>query len=150
MLAARLEGLDAEERTLLEHASIEGRSFHRGAVAALLGTDALGPPLIALARGQLIQPDVPEHAGEDAFRFAHALIRDVAYRGLPKRRRADLHERLAGWLLAQPEPQDEIVGYHLEQACRYRAELGLGVDGGARRGGGAAPRERRPWRAATR
>ena len=129
VLAARLEGLDAEERTLLEHASIEGRSFHRGAVAALLGRDELGPPLIALARRQLIQPDVPEHAGEDAFRFAHALIRDVAYRGLPKRRRADLHERLAGWLLVRPEPQDEIVGYHLEQACRNRAELGLGVDG---------------------
>ena len=108
---------------------VEGRSFHRGAVAALLGANALGPPLIELARAQLIQPDVPTHAGEDAFRFGHALIRDVAYRGLPKRRRAELHERLAGWLAAQPEPEDEIVGYHLEQACRYRGELGLGIDG---------------------
>jgi DNA-binding SARP family transcriptional activator len=129
VLAARLEGLDAGRRALLEHASVEGRSFHRGAVAALMGADALAPALTALARDQLIQADRPAHPGEDAFRFAHALIRDVAYAGLPKRRRADLHERLAAWLLERPEPEDEVVGYHLEQACGYRAALEVGVDG---------------------
>jgi DNA-binding SARP family transcriptional activator len=128
VLAARLDQLDPEERTVLEHAAVEGRGFHRGAVAALLGTDELAAPLTALARRQLIHPDRPEHAGEDAFRFAHALIRDVAYRGLPKRRRAELHERMAGWLSAKPDPEDEILGHHLEQACRYRAELGLDAD----------------------
>ena len=87
---------------------------------------------------------MPAHAGEDAFRFAHALIRDVAYRGLPKRRRAELHERLASWLAAQPEPEDEIVGYHLEQACRYRGELGLGIDGAVAAEAAAAARERGP------
>ena len=80
--------------------------------------------LIALARRQLIRAHRPEHAAEDAFRFAHALIREVAYSGLPKLQRADLHERLAEWLKTKPQAADEIVGYHLERACRYRSELG--------------------------
>jgi DNA-binding SARP family transcriptional activator len=129
VLAARLDGLAAQERALLEVAAVEGRSFHRGAAAALLGTEQLTAMLSALARRQLIHPDRPRLAGEDAFRFAHALIREVAYRGLPKRRRAELHERLAAWLLERPAVEDEIVGYHLERACRYRGELGLPVDG---------------------
>ncbi len=129
VLAARLEALDAQHRTLLEHASVEGRGFHRGAVAALIGADTLAPALTALARSELIQPERPVYPGEDAFRFAHALIRDVAYGGLPKRRRADLHERLAAWLLEHPEAEDEVVGYHLEQACGYRAALELPIDG---------------------
>ena len=60
------------------------------------------PPLLGLVRKQLIRPDPPEFAGEDAFRFAHALIREVAYGGIPKRLRADLHERLAQWLRPKP------------------------------------------------
>jgi ATP/maltotriose-dependent transcriptional regulator MalT len=69
--------------------------------------------------------------GDDAFRFRHLLIRDAAYDALPKQARADLHERFAGWLegdgIALVE-LDEIAGWHLEQAVRYRRELGIAVD----------------------
>jgi tetratricopeptide (TPR) repeat protein len=64
---------------------------------------------------------------EEAFRFRHLLIRDTAYESLPKAARADLHLRFAAWLEPHaPElvEADELVGYHLEQAFRYRAELG--------------------------
>jgi tetratricopeptide (TPR) repeat protein len=63
--------------------------------------------------------------GDDAFRFRHLLIRDTAYEGLPKAVRADLHERFADWLDANVElvEQDEILGYNLERAARYRTEL---------------------------
>ncbi|MEK6275607.1 MAG: tetratricopeptide repeat protein [Actinomycetota bacterium] len=47
--------------------------------------------------------------------------------------RADLHERLATWLEehgAELVELDEILGYHLEQACRYRSEIGLPYDDG--------------------
>src|SRR4029453_12716704 len=37
--------------------------------------------------------------------------------------RAELHERFAAWLDERESPYDEIVGYHLEQAYSYRAEL---------------------------
>ena len=67
-------------------------------------------------------PAVSSIPGEDGFRFRHALIRDAAYAGIPKRTRADLHERFAEWLQLH-ERRDEIVGYHLEQTYRYREEL---------------------------
>jgi tetratricopeptide (TPR) repeat protein len=55
------------------------------------------------------------------------LIRDAAYDRLPKSERAELHELFAGWLdLAAGDRRNEVeemVGYHLEQAFRYREEL---------------------------
>ena len=127
VLAARIDRLDPAERTALVHASVEGRSFHAGALAELVDEEerhTLGAALIGLVHKQLIRPDRPEFAGEDAFRFAHALIRDAAYGGLPKRRRAELHERVASWLKTKPRVPDEILGYHLERAYGYRVELG--------------------------
>jgi tetratricopeptide (TPR) repeat protein len=55
------------------------------------------------------------------------LVRDAAYQFLPKATRSQLHERLAGWLEQTANQRlaelEEVVGYHLEQAYRYRAEL---------------------------
>jgi DNA-binding SARP family transcriptional activator len=127
VLAARIDQLDPHERDVLVHASVEGRSFHAGAVAELMAEGergAVGTALMGLVHKQLVRPDRPEFAGEDAFRFGHALIRDAAYGGMPKRLRAVLHERMAGWLKTKPRVADEILGHHLEQACHYRAELG--------------------------
>jgi predicted ATPase len=79
-----------------------------------------------LIRNELIRPEAPTFPGDDAFRFRHLLIRDTAYESLPKETRAELHERFADWLDAHVSlvEQDEIVGYHLEQAVRYRRDLG--------------------------
>ena len=76
-------------------------------------------------------------------RFRHILIRDAAYDALPKATRAELHERFADWLEQHGDPlveRDEILGYHLEQAYRYRAELGPVDDRGRRLGERAAAR----------
>jgi len=128
LLAARLDQLDGPERGVLERGAVEGEMFHRGAVQAL-GPDELQvtPRLAALVRRELIRPDSAQLPGEDGFRFRHLLIRDAAYDSLPKALRAELHERFAGWLehrAADLVELDEIVGYHLEQAARYRNELG--------------------------
>ena len=83
--------------------------------------------LAALVRRQLIRPDRAQIAGDDGYRFRHLLIRDAAYDALPKAVRADLHARFADWLEEHGDAlveRDEIVGYHLEQATRYQAELG--------------------------
>ena len=85
------------------------------------------PRLAALVRKELIRPDRPQLPGDDGFRFRHLLIRDAAYDALPKATRAELHERFADWLEqhgADLVELDEILGYHLEQAYRYRTELG--------------------------
>jgi class 3 adenylate cyclase/tetratricopeptide (TPR) repeat protein len=129
LLAARLDRLAPEERQVIECASIEGRVFHHGAVTALV-PETLRPEiplrLLALVRKELIRPGEPDFPGEDAFRFRHLLMRDAAYDSVSKESRADLHERYAGWLGdRRPDAElDEIAGYHLEQAYRYRAELG--------------------------
>ena len=138
LLAARLDRLDESERRVLERGSVEGELFHRGAVQALAPEEAqVTARLTGLVRRELVRPDRPQLAGEDAFRFRHLLIRDAAYEALPKSLRAELHERFAGWLDAQAElvELDEIVGYHLEQAAVYRRELGRPVDDVAARAG---------------
>ena len=128
LLGARLDQLSPPERAALERGAVEGQVFHRGAVAALAPDDPeVSTRLLGLVRKELVRPSVATFPDDEAFRFRHLLIRDAAYDALPKAERAVLHERFADWL-AQHGPQlvelDEILGYHLEQAARYRAELG--------------------------
>jgi predicted ATPase len=128
LLAARLDQLDPSERGVLERGSVEGRVFHRGAVRALAPEERdLATQLTALVRKELVRPDKAQLPGEDAFRFRHLLIRDAAYDALPKSARAQLHEQFAEWLQhhgADLVELDELIGHHLEQCYRYRAELG--------------------------
>ena len=127
LLAARLDRLDPAERRVLERGSVEGEVFHRGAVQALNSEETqLTPRLQALTRRELIRSDTPLFVGEDGYRFRHLLIRDTAYNALWKATRADLHERFAAWLEQRGDlvELDEILGYHLEQAARYKHELG--------------------------
>jgi class 3 adenylate cyclase len=130
LLASRIDRLAEHERAVAQRGSVEGRLFHRGSVAALLpGPDRpdVGAHLLSLVRKELIRPDRATLPGDDGYRFGHILIRDAAYEAIPKRQRAMLHEQFAGWLeerLGQEAP-DEVVGYHLEQAYRYEAELGV-------------------------
>jgi len=128
LLTARLDQLDEPERRVLERGSVEGEIFHRGAVQALAPEETqVTTRLAALVRNQLVRPDRAQLAGDDGYRFRHLLIRDSAYDALPKAVRADLHTRFADWLNEHGDAlveRDEIVGYHLEQAVHYRAELG--------------------------
>ena len=127
LIAARLDRLEPVELAVLQRAAVVGRLFSRSAV------EELSPPRDSavgeLLRGLAEKGFVRRRRG--GFRFHHVLVRDVAYASLPKTERAQLHERLADWLDEWHEP-DELVGYHLEQAYRLRAELGR-IDGRARR-----------------
>ena len=129
LLAARIDRLGEQERAAAQRGSVEGRLFHRGAVAALLpepDRPEVGSRLLSLVRKEFIRPDRATLPGDDAFRFGHILIRDAAYDAIPKRQRAALHERFADWLEARlgDDAPDEVVGYHLEQAYLYGSELG--------------------------
>jgi class 3 adenylate cyclase/tetratricopeptide (TPR) repeat protein len=128
LLAARLDQLDPAERGVLERGAVEGQVFHRGAVAALAPDERqVDGKLITLVRKDLVRPETAVVADDEAYRFRHLLIRDTAYEALSKATRVELHERFAIWLQefgADLVELDEIVGYHLEQAYRYRVELG--------------------------
>jgi class 3 adenylate cyclase/tetratricopeptide (TPR) repeat protein len=131
LLAARIDRLPGEERAVAERASVVGRMFSEAAVIALSPEDQRAdvPRILRrLVRKELVRPDASGLAGDDAFRFRHILIREAAYESIPKSERAELHERFADWLQSVSGDQraelEELVGYHLEQAFRYRLELG--------------------------
>ena len=114
LIASRLDRLGSGELEVIRRASVFGRLFSRvdlEDLGAFEDTD-----LRSLERRGLI------HQREGGFRFHHVLVRDVAYRGIPKADRAELHERVAK-NLDRRDDADEIVGYHLEQAYAYRVEL---------------------------
>src|SRR4051794_17079971 len=131
LLAARIERLADDERSVVERAAVIGHQFYRGAVAEL------APPpvrprgdmaLDTLRRKDLVRPEDFLWLDEKVFRFHHVLIRDAAYRSLLKENRAELHERFADWLEAKAGEMagehEEIIAFHLEQSYAYRLELG--------------------------
>jgi class 3 adenylate cyclase/tetratricopeptide (TPR) repeat protein len=132
LLSSRLDRLSNDERVVLEAASIVGEVFERSTVHALL-PDAIGSEvdvrLGSLLRKDLIRPSPSDVGGEEAFRFRHILLRDAVYAAVPKGDRAELHEAFAANLEAslgeRASEFDEFTGYHLEQAHRLRAELGM-------------------------
>ncbi|MEP6469493.1 MAG: adenylate/guanylate cyclase domain-containing protein [Chloroflexota bacterium] len=132
LLAARLDQLQPSERSLAERASVVGQSFEQASLAELLPAGergAMARDLLALVRKELIRPERSVLSAGDAYRFRHMLIRDAAYESLPKANRAELHERFGSWLEQATRDRldeyEEIIGYHLEEAYRYRAELGM-------------------------
>jgi tetratricopeptide (TPR) repeat protein len=134
LIAARLDRSDPEERAVLERASVVGKEFWRGAVLELSPPPerhAVAAHLQRLVRRDLIRPGPSIFPGDDGFRFSHLLIRDAAYASLTKHDRSRLHERFADWIdqrAGRESDVEEIIGYHLEQAHRYRVELGEPLD----------------------
>ncbi|HKN81595.1 MAG TPA: AAA family ATPase [Actinomycetota bacterium] len=135
LLAARLEQLPRDEGMALETASVIGQVFSSNAVAAMADAAArsrLPVALDALVARDIVQTASELFAGDPALRFRHLLIRDAAYRRLPKASRSDLHERFAAWLEGEIGERivgsEEIIGYHLEQAYLLRTELRPGSE----------------------
>lgn len=126
LIAARIDHLDPSAKTLLQRASVVGRVFWRGALEHLApdvsGHEALLDDL--LQREFLLREPRSSISGETAYRFKHALIREVAYTGLAKLARAQYHARFAEWLAERTgEELVEIRAYHLDQAVEYLTEL---------------------------
>jgi class 3 adenylate cyclase/tetratricopeptide (TPR) repeat protein len=131
LLSARLDDLPAEERAVIERASVPGQVFAQAAVAELCDVPLrprVDPCLHALTRKAFVAPGQDSSSYELGwFRFRHALIRDTAYGAMLKKLRAELHERFGCWLETQNGgafENEELLGYHLEQAYLYRTELG--------------------------
>ncbi|HET7082687.1 MAG TPA: adenylate/guanylate cyclase domain-containing protein [Candidatus Limnocylindria bacterium] len=140
LLSARLDLLGRDERAVIEPASVIGVSFAQAAVTEL-APEPIRPAVLAhlesMTRKQLIRPGPATTPEDVGYRFGHILIRDAAYGGLLKRARATFHERFVDWAdevnrrQGREQEYEEILGYHLEQAYRYLAELGT-VDDHAR------------------
>jgi class 3 adenylate cyclase/tetratricopeptide (TPR) repeat protein len=93
IIGARLDRLPADQRGLLQDASVLGLTFYADGLAAIRAEDppALRERLHDLARKELIaHEDDPRPQGGDRYRFVQGLIREVAYSRLS---RADRHAK---------------------------------------------------------
>ena len=132
LITSRLDALRTDERALVDAASVIGLEFARDALVALVPDglrDDVDTHLQALSRKRLVRTTRAHDREARIHRFDHILIRDAAYSGLLKRKRAGLHEQFADWgehVNAERDrgvEYDEILGFHLEQAHRYLSEL---------------------------
>jgi class 3 adenylate cyclase/tetratricopeptide (TPR) repeat protein len=133
LIDSRLDLLPADDRRQAQLASVVGLVFWSGLVGHLQGGGAGG--VVEAMRRLEVRDLVHAHpessiADESEFEFKHALIRDVAYRRLPKKRRSELHAGCADWVSKLPGSEDdliEIVAFHLESACSLALQLDPGA-----------------------
>lgn len=126
MIAARIDGLPRDAKTVLQRAAVIGRVFWHGAVAEMSGdVEGLDDAFDALIlRDFILQESRSSISGERAFRFEHILTAEIAYSGLPKSARAELHAAFAAWLRERgAEELVEIRAYHLDRSATLLAEL---------------------------
>ncbi len=101
LVAARLDGLGAEERRVLQDGSVLGKTFTKQALAALSGLSEseLEPILVSLTRKEVLgvqaDPRSPEHG---QYGFLQDLLRRVAYETLAKTDRKRRHLAAAAYL----------------------------------------------------
>jgi class 3 adenylate cyclase len=96
LLAARLDALPPDERTLLLDAAVVGKTFWRGALQAMGCSAEVAELLGALEHRDLVRRDtVSGFEGDQQYSFTHVLIRDAAYDLLPRARRRERHAQVA-------------------------------------------------------
>jgi class 3 adenylate cyclase/tetratricopeptide (TPR) repeat protein len=114
LIAARLDTLTPERKSLLHDAAVVGKVFWAGAVASIGGVEqtVVQEGLHELARKELVRPARTSSVqGEDECSFWHLLVRDVAYQQIPRAARARKHRAAAEWI---ERIADERVGDHAE------------------------------------
>ncbi len=113
LIAARLDGLSAAERRLLQDGAVLGKTFTRAGLAALSGLPEAELELFlsSLVRKEVLgvqaDPRSPEHG---QYGFLQDLVRHVAYETLSKRDRRNRHLAAAEHLTAAfAGEEDEVV-----------------------------------------
>jgi class 3 adenylate cyclase/tetratricopeptide (TPR) repeat protein len=126
LIAARLDGLTATERRLIQEASVLGKTCTPAALAAVSGLPEreIEPVLAALVAKEVltVQAD-PRSPERGQYGFLQDLVRTVAYETLPKTDRKAMHLRVASFLQVAWGSEDgeelvEVVASHYLEAHR--------------------------------
>jgi class 3 adenylate cyclase/tetratricopeptide (TPR) repeat protein len=126
IIAARLDSLPPEEKSVLQDAAVMGKVFWLGA----LGVDE--QQLHPLQQKEFVQRARRSSvAGETEFSFRHVLVRDVAYGQIPRADRAAKHLRTAEWIesLGRPDDHAEMVAHHYANALELTRASGGALNG---------------------
>ena len=132
LIAARLDTLSADTKSMLADAAVVGKVFWAGAVAQMGERDLteVTDALRELSRKELVRPARRSSIeGEAEYAFWHILARDVAYAQLPRASRASRHVAAARWI--------ESKAPRARRGPRRRPRLPLRDGPGARPGGRA-------------
>ena len=151
LVAARLDDLVPIDRSLIRDAAVLGQAFPPAALAAIGGTtaEAIEPHLGRLVQRELLVQETDERSpSRDRYRFAEALVREVAYGTLSLRDRRDRHLAAATYFESLDDPDlAGAVASHVLSAYRSgppgRPDPGAGGQGGPRpasRGRSGRPR----------
>jgi class 3 adenylate cyclase len=121
MIAARLDVLPKEERSVLNDAAVIGKVFWRGVLGGLgTGGDALDMSLDSLESRDLIRSEPSSRVeGDREYTFRHILIRDVAYATLTRSARRDRHQAVATYFertIPERDTLAAILAYHWKEA----------------------------------
>ena len=121
VIAARIDGLEPEQKALLQDAAVVGEVFWPGALASISGLDeeACRTRLAELTLRDFVTPEPSSAvANERQYTFSHVLIRDVAYASIPRAQRAVKHQETAEWIEARARDDDaaEHVAHHYSRA----------------------------------
>jgi class 3 adenylate cyclase/tetratricopeptide (TPR) repeat protein len=130
IIAARLDGLPAEEKELLQNAAVLGKVFWGGALGA--DGNAIEGRLHALERKDFVRRERRSSVGgETEYGFRHVLVRDVAYAQIPRGERAAKHRAAAEWiesLSERDEDRVEMLAHHYSSALELARSAGLETD----------------------
>ena len=123
IVAARLDSLPADERSVLVDASVVGRVFWRGALSEISPREDLSALLGSLEARDLIRREaVSRIKGDQQFGFKHGLIHDVAYLRLPRAARRERHAAVAAYLDATTGgvgQSNEALAHHWREAGEH-------------------------------
>ncbi len=125
IVAARLDGLAADAKALLQDAAVIGKVFWTG---ALRRDERQAAELLhGLERkGFLTRQRRSSVETEGEWAFAHMLLRDVAYGQIPRGERAEKHRLVAEWIesLGRPEDHGEMLAHHWRAALELARAAG--------------------------
>ncbi len=130
-LMARIDRLQPIKE-VAQIAACIGRGFHR---TTLKKISSLDDQTIDDALAQLEESELVFRRGsppDATYEFKHALVRDVAYESLLKRRRQELHQRLVTVFEADPSSSPEITAHHATEAGLTEKAVKLWQEAGKR------------------
>jgi len=121
LIGARIDTLPSADRNLLRRMAVLGTGFRSEHTAAVLREPEHDPRWQAKAMRRLGDFLAVDQSGW--IRFRHALIRDVAYQGLPFKTRLNLHATVGDSIKQaagdNPEDQAELLSLHYSEARRW-------------------------------
>ncbi|HEY7004424.1 MAG TPA: adenylate/guanylate cyclase domain-containing protein [Gaiellaceae bacterium] len=130
IIAARLDALSGEEKTLIQDAAVVGKVFWSGALADMnrLQRWTVEERLHGLERKEFVRRERSSSvATETEYAFRHVLVRDVAYGQVPRALRAEKHRLAAEWievLSTDREDRAEMLAHHYMSALEFARAAG--------------------------